>query len=128
MSYRDIYVDKGSTAARWLGLATLMTLCLAVPRIVLAADPVANSSDHIIWDEPPGGGAAPAPAAPTSSAPIRDNFAAEAKLGPPPMAPARPGQAGPCREFQQRIMIEGRQQLAHGTACRQPDGSWRITN
>ncbi|MBI3418684.1 MAG: glycine zipper 2TM domain-containing protein [Proteobacteria bacterium] len=33
-----------------------------------------------------------------------------------------------CREFQQTVVISGRQQQAYGTACRQPDGSWQIQN
>lgn len=33
-----------------------------------------------------------------------------------------------CREFQQVITIGGEQQQAYGTACRQPDGSWKIVN
>lgn len=31
-----------------------------------------------------------------------------------------------CREFQQTIVIDGRSQRGYGTACRQPDGSWKI--
>lgn len=31
-----------------------------------------------------------------------------------------------CREFQQQVIIGGRNQDAYGTACRQPDGSWEI--
>ena len=31
-----------------------------------------------------------------------------------------------CREFQQTITVGGRTQEAYGTACRQPDGSWKI--
>ncbi len=31
-----------------------------------------------------------------------------------------------CREFEQTITIGGETQQGHGTACRQPDGSWRI--
>jgi surface antigen len=31
-----------------------------------------------------------------------------------------------CREFQQSVIIGGRQERAWGTACRQPDGSWRL--
>ncbi|MDW7645188.1 MAG: RT0821/Lpp0805 family surface protein [Desulfuromonadales bacterium] len=31
-----------------------------------------------------------------------------------------------CREYQQTVIIGGQQQLAYGTACRQPDGSWLI--
>jgi surface antigen len=32
-----------------------------------------------------------------------------------------------CREFQQTITVGGRTQQAFGTACRQPDGSWRVS-
>ena len=31
-----------------------------------------------------------------------------------------------CREFQQTVTIAGRPQQAYGTACRQPDGSWKL--
>jgi surface antigen len=33
-----------------------------------------------------------------------------------------------CREFQQTVVIGGEEQQAHGTACRQADGSWKIVN
>jgi surface antigen len=32
-----------------------------------------------------------------------------------------------CREFQQTIEVGGRVERGYGTACRQPDGSWRMT-
>ncbi len=31
-----------------------------------------------------------------------------------------------CREYQQMVMVGGKQQDAYGTACQQPDGSWEI--
>ncbi len=31
-----------------------------------------------------------------------------------------------CREYHQTVWIGGEQQQAYGTACRQPDGSWKI--
>ncbi len=31
-----------------------------------------------------------------------------------------------CREFNQTVIVNGQQQDAYGTACRQPDGSWMI--
>ena len=31
-----------------------------------------------------------------------------------------------CREFQQTINVGGQPQQGYGTACRQPDGSWKI--
>jgi len=33
-----------------------------------------------------------------------------------------------CREYQQDIVVGGETQKSYGTACRQPDGSWRIQN
>lgn len=31
-----------------------------------------------------------------------------------------------CREYQQTITVGGERQQSYGTACRQPDGSWKI--
>ena len=33
-----------------------------------------------------------------------------------------------CREYQQSVTVGGQQQNAYGTACRQPDGTWKIVN
>lgn len=33
-----------------------------------------------------------------------------------------------CREFQQTVTVGGKTENAYGTACRQPDGSWKIVN
>jgi surface antigen len=33
-----------------------------------------------------------------------------------------------CREFQQTVTVDSKQERAYGTACRQPDGSWRIAS
>ena len=32
-----------------------------------------------------------------------------------------------CREYESTIYIDGREETATGTACRQPDGSWKIS-
>lgn len=32
-----------------------------------------------------------------------------------------------CREFQSTVVIGGKEEQAYGTACRQADGSWKIT-
>jgi len=50
---------------------------------------------------------------------------------PPPVpVPAPPLAQGlattNCREFQSTIVIDGKPQPAHGTACLQPDGTWRV--
>jgi surface antigen len=33
-----------------------------------------------------------------------------------------------CREYRATVEIEGKQERATGTACRQPDGTWRVAN
>lgn len=33
-----------------------------------------------------------------------------------------------CRDYTHRIWIEGEPEVARGTACRQPDGTWRPVN
>ena len=35
---------------------------------------------------------------------------------------------GPCREYQQTVTIGGKTEQAYGRACRQSNGSWKITN
>ncbi len=43
-----------------------------------------------------------------------------------PLAPAY--NADSCRDFNQKIVIDGVERNAYGKACLQPDGSWRIVN
>jgi surface antigen len=38
------------------------------------------------------------------------------------------GYGNDCREFEQTIFVDGRRQLATGTACRRQDGSWEIVS
>ena len=33
-----------------------------------------------------------------------------------------------CREYQQTVTIDGKQEKGYGTACRQPDGAWKIVS
>jgi surface antigen len=43
--------------------------------------------------------------------------------------PVRDGQSTSgeyCREFQETVTIGGKTETAHGIACRQPDGSWKM--
>lgn len=47
------------------------------------------------------------------------------------VTPTRDGTAANgeyCREFQQSITVGGQTQQGYGTACRQPDGTWKIVN
>lgn len=44
------------------------------------------------------------------------------------VTPVRTYQSGDtyCREFQSDVVIGGKNEKAYGTACRQPDGSWKV--
>jgi surface antigen len=33
-----------------------------------------------------------------------------------------------CREYQQTVTIGGKQEQSYGTACRQPDGTWKVSH
>lgn len=33
-----------------------------------------------------------------------------------------------CREYEQTIIVDGRQETAVGTACQNPDGTWQVLN
>jgi surface antigen len=33
-----------------------------------------------------------------------------------------------CREYQQTIIVGGKEEKSYGTACRQPDGSWKVVS
>jgi len=44
------------------------------------------------------------------------------------VTPVRTYQSGGtyCREFRSNVTIDGKPDKAYGTACRQPDGSWKV--
>ena len=45
-----------------------------------------------------------------------------------PTATYRSGTREYCREFLQTVTIAGKTEEAHGTACREPDGAWRLAH
>jgi surface antigen len=45
-----------------------------------------------------------------------------------PMRDGRTQTGEYCREYQQTIVVGGKTERAFGTACQQPDGSWRVVN
>jgi surface antigen len=45
-----------------------------------------------------------------------------------PMRTYQTAQGQYCREFQQTVTINAKTESAYGTACRQPDGTWKIVN
>ena len=61
-------------------------------------------NEPIVWNNPSNGHAG-------SITPIRDGRSNTGRY---------------CREFQSEVTVGGERQNAHGTACQEPDGSWRI--
>jgi hypothetical protein len=53
---------------------------------------------------------------------------APAYAAPPYQAGGEQTQGQTCREYQSTTTIDGRPQATYGTACLQPDGTWRIVN
>jgi hypothetical protein len=49
-------------------------------------------------------------------------------VGTPTSEPYTATNGQTCREYQTTVTVDGQQQPSHGTACLQPDGSWRIVN
>ncbi len=45
-----------------------------------------------------------------------------------PVRDGRTDSGSYCREYRQTVVIDGRSEEAYGTACQQPDGSWRVVN
>jgi hypothetical protein len=60
----------------------------------------------------------------------QDYYPQETSASPPPSTPQYPttAQMNPClqeREYRTKIMVGGKEVEGYGTACLQPDGSWR---
>ncbi len=45
-----------------------------------------------------------------------------------PVREGRDSAGNQCREYRTTVTVGGKQEDAYGTACRQPDGSWRVVN
>jgi len=68
------------------------------------------------------------PSPPTASRESFDPRVYDARGNVLPPVAIVPQPAPECREFERTVEIGGKPQKAYGTACRQPDGSWRFTN
>ncbi|MGC6392174.1 MAG: RT0821/Lpp0805 family surface protein [Alphaproteobacteria bacterium] len=55
-----------------------------------------------------------------------NNSAAPARGTVVPIRDGKDASGAYCREFQQTIIVGQEKQSAYGTACRQPDGQWKI--
>ncbi|MGQ4810573.1 hypothetical protein NKDENANG_04051 [Candidatus Entotheonellaceae bacterium PAL068K] len=57
--------------------------------------------------------------------PVRRSYVWRARQAPAPRQAASVQQQY-CREFQRDVIIDGKPERAYGTACLQPDGTWKI--
>ena len=70
-------------------------------------------------------------APPPGYAQLPPGYAQQAPIYAQPVEPApapTPEQESFCREIIMDVVIDGVEQQAYGTACREPDGSWKIKN
>lgn len=79
------------------------------PRPIYAPPPVVYAPPPVVYSPPLAYAQPPVVGTPTS----------------PPYT-SRSGQT--CREYQSNAIVNGRSQPVYGTACLQPDGTWRIVN
>ncbi len=99
----------GAVAGGWLGNEIGSSLDNADRAALSRAQSQAYAApigQQITWNNPQSGNSG-------TFTPVRDGTAANGEY---------------CREFQQTATIGGRPQQTYGTACRQPDGAWKIVN
>lgn len=97
----------GTLAGAFIGNQIGVSLDKADQQAMVRAEQQAQSApigQTITWNNPDSGNYG-------TVTPVRDGTAANGQY---------------CREFQQTVVIGGKQESAYGTACRQPDGSWKI--
>lgn len=108
------------------GVAMLGAACLAL----VAAPAEARVSVGVGIGVPLVGPAYPAPVYPYPPPPAYYYPPPPAYYYPPPAvaapAPAPSATTGNCREYSSTEIIAGQRQQVYGTACLQPDGTWRI--
>lgn len=85
---------------------------VGVPGPVYYPPPVIYAPPPVVYAPPPPVAYMSPPPPPTAAAPVGSGAA----TGPD------------CREYQTQTMIDGQPQPSRGTACLQPDGTWRIVN
>lgn len=65
----------------------------------------------------------------TVYAPPPADYYGQAPLQATPTSDVYQSQSGQyCREYQSSVRVGGQMQYGYGTACQQPDGSWRVVN
>ena len=106
-SGRLIATAVGTLAGAFIGNQVGVSLDKADQAAMVKAETHAQTApigQPITWNNPDSGHSG-------SITPVRDGTASNGQY---------------CREYQHKVVIDGKEQSAYGTACRQPDGSWKI--
>lgn len=109
-SGRLVAVAVGTLAGAFIGNEIGKSLDRADQLAMTQAEQRAHTApigEKIVWNNPDSGNSG-------SVTPIRDGRNAQSNAY--------------CREYQTTVVIDGREQSAFGTACQQPDGSWKVTS
>ncbi|GGF25595.1 hypothetical protein GCM10011611_34590 [Aliidongia dinghuensis] len=89
---------------------TFVSVGVGLPLFYAPPPPVVYAPPPVVYAPPP-----------VTYAPAYEP--APAAYAPPAYAPAA---TQTCREYQSTIQVNGQPQQSYGTACLQPDGTWRI--
>jgi len=80
---------------------------------------------RVVFVNPPPVVYAPPPTVVYAAPPVYSQAPIDAT---PASAPYRTSDGRYCREYQAQVIVGGVPQPSYGTACQQPDGSWRVVN
>lgn len=108
-SGRVVATAAGAVLGAWLGNEIGASLDKADQQALGSAQQEAYAApigQSISWNNPDSGHYG-------TVTPVRDGYASSGAY---------------CREYQHTVTINGQSQNAYGTACQQPDGSWKIVN
>jgi len=109
-SGRIVAVAVGTLAGAMIGSEIGRSLDRADQLAMANAERKAHTApigEKIVWNNPDSGHSG-------SVTPIRDGRSAQTNAY--------------CREYQTTVIVGGREESAYGTACQQPDGSWKVVN
>ena len=105
-----VAVAVGTLAGAMIGSEIGKSLDRADQLAMAQAEQQAHTApigEKIVWNNPDSGHSG-------SVTPVRDGRNAQTNAY--------------CREYQTTVVIDGREQAAFGTACQQPDGSWKVSS
>ncbi len=105
-----IATAMGTLAGAMIGSEIGKSLDRADQQAMAEAERKAHTApigEKVVWNNPDSGHSG-------SVTPVRDGRNAQSNAY--------------CREYQTTVILDGKEQSAYGTACQQPDGSWKVVS